>query len=173
MGLGRELEQEQEAGLAVASVLWRSEAGLGGRQNRVRWQIGRLNALEVGLGEWWKRVMASQELGRWVWMEIQVWMTSCCTPEAWKCTGYFRKLNTRHVNGQTKDKTGQKGGSDGRKERRPEGSSHHAHRRERQQVRKERRKEGGRTKEKGADEAGKTAQSFTKVFFQVLCIFVD
>lgn len=42
-------------------------------------------------------------------------------------------------------------------EGRKEGSSRHAHRRERQEVRRERRKEGGRKKEKGADEAGKTS----------------
>lgn len=33
-----------EGKLAVASGLWRSEAGLGGRQNLVRWQIWRLSA---------------------------------------------------------------------------------------------------------------------------------
>lgn len=91
---------------------------------------------------------------------------SCCTPEAWECTGCFRRLNARHANGQTKvkDKTGQKGRSDVRKERRQEGSSRHAHRRERQQVRKERKKEGGRKKEKGADEAGETSTELYQSF---------
>ena len=116
------------------------------------------------------RVMVSQELGRWVWMEIQVWRMSSCTPEAWECTGYFQMLNTRQMNGQTKDKTGQKGGSDGRKERRPEGSSRHAHRRERQQVRKGRRKEGGK-KEKGADEAGKTSTELYQSFLSRFSVF--
>lgn len=48
-----------------------------------------------------------------------------------------------HAAQMDKPKTRQdrrEGGSDGRKESRPEGSSRHAHRGERQQVRKERRK---------------------------------
>lgn len=110
--------------------------------------------------------MVSQELGRWAWMEIRVLRTFYRTPEVWECTGCFQKLNTRHANGQTKvkDKTGQKGRGDRRKERRQEGSSRCAHRRERQQVRRERRKEGGRKKEKGADEAGKTNTELYRSF---------
>lgn len=104
MGLGqeqeKEQEQEQEAGLgerlAVALGQSRSEAGLGGRQNRVRWRIGTPSALEAVLGEWWRTATASQELGRWAWMEIQVWRMSCCTPEAWECIGCFQRLNARH-----------------------------------------------------------------------------
>ena len=83
----------------------------------------------------------SQEQGRWVWMEIRVLRMFCCTPEMCVCRGCFQKLNAHHANGQTKvkDKTGQRGRGDRRKERRQEGSSRCAHRRERQQVRREKR----------------------------------
>lgn len=80
-------------------------------------------------------------------MEIRVWRTSCCTPEASECTGCFRRL--KWYAPQMDKQTGQKGGPNRRKESRPEGSSHHAHRGERQQVRRERRKKEGRKKREG------------------------
>lgn len=59
------------------------------------------------------------------------------------------------------------GGSDRRDESRPEGSNHHAHRGERQQVRKERRKKEGRKKEKGQMKQETREQRYTKVFLSV------
>lgn len=122
-GLGWGREQEQEAGLeerpAVASGPWRSEEGLDGRQNRARWRIGRPSALKAGLGVWWRRVMASREPGRWAWMEMRVWKTSCRTPVAWECTGCFRRLSAHQQTNQSEgqDRTeGKEGKKAGRKQ---------------------------------------------------------
>lgn len=102
--------------------------------------------------------MTSQELGRWAWMETRGWRKSCCTPEAWECTGCSQRLNERTADGQTKDKTGQKGGSDGRKGKKAERKQPSCTQRGKDsRSGKERRKEGGKKKEKGADEAGKTS----------------
>lgn len=169
MGLGWGLEQEAGLGeklAAVASVPWRSEAGLGGRQNRVRWRIGRQNALEAGLGEWWRRVTASQGLGRWVWMEIRVWTTSCCTPEAWECTGCFRRLNgaPHEWTNQGQDRT------EGR-ERRKEAAVMHTEGKDSRSGKREGRRKGGK-KRRGQMKQENPAQSYNKVLLLVLCIFL-
>ncbi len=86
VGLGQGPEQWAGLGerLVDALVLSRSEAVPGERQNRVRWRSGRPNAVEAELGEWWRRVTVSQELGSWEWRLIPVWMMSYCTPEVWE-----------------------------------------------------------------------------------------
>lgn len=73
--------------------------------------------------------------------------------------------------GQRQDSTEGKGATEARKEGR-KGSSRRAHRRERHQVRRDKRKEGGRKKEKGADEAGKPAQSYRIYKFYSRCTFL-
>lgn len=73
--------------------------------------------------------------------------------------------------GRRQNGTEGKGATEGRKEGR-KGSSHRAHRRERHQVRRDKRKEGGRKKEKGADEAGKPAQSYRIYMFYSRCTFL-
>lgn len=59
----------------------------------MRWQIGKPNALKVGLEEWGRKAKTSQGLGVWVWVEIQVWRMSCCVPEVWYRKGCFQRLN--------------------------------------------------------------------------------
>lgn len=87
------LTEKGGGGAAGAWVLWRNEAGRGGKQNPVKWQIGKPNALKVGLEEKGRKAMMSQGLGLWVWVEIQGWRTTCCLPELCYRKECFQMLN--------------------------------------------------------------------------------
>lgn len=151
---------------AVASGRWRSEAGRGGRQSQVMWRIGRRSAGAAGWGVWWVRVTVLQEMGRWAQMEIWVWRTFCCTPEAWECTGCFQKLNpTSTDRPRSRTRQHKKGGGrqkEGKKAGKVAAIVHTGGKDIRSGERKGRR-EGG--KREGADEAGKTSKKLYSSFY--------
>lgn len=94
-GCGQELTETGGGGggAAAAGVLWRNEAGRGGKQNPEKWQIGRPNALRVGLEGWGRRARMSQGRAGWVWVEIQGWRTTCCLPELCYHKACFQRLH--------------------------------------------------------------------------------
>lgn len=147
------LTEKGGGGAAGAWVLWRNEAGRGGKQNPAKWQIGKPNALKVGLEEKGRKAMMSQGLGVWVWVEIQVWRTTCCLPERCYRKACFQRLNPTDEGSE--DKT--------RRDRRKEGkngSRRHANRGEDSRSKERQRRE---EKREGAGEAVKV-QSETSSF---------
>lgn len=115
---------------------------------------------------WWVRVTVLQEMGRWAQMEIWVWRTFCCTPEAWECTGCFQKLNpTSTDRPRSRTRQHKKGGGrqkEGKKAGKVAAIVHTGGKDIRSGERKGRR-EGG--KREGADEAGKTSKKLYSSFY--------
>lgn len=133
-------------GAAVAWAQWRNEAGRGGKQNPATWQIGRPNALKVGLEEWGRKEKMSQGLAVWVLVEIQAWRTTCSLPELCYRKACFQRLNPTDQGSRTgrdetegrkewnKESCKQKGRQQGKREK---GGRNRRSRKEKEQVKQQ------------------------------------